>query len=69
MKIRFLKDVTVDIMDPESGSNDTHDRLMRQGVSLDCVEIMPISRGFSNLWLDSGECLIDVRNDCFSQEP
>lgn len=65
MKIRFLKDITVDVMDPDSGDNDTFDRLMRQGVSLDCVDISPISRGFSNVLLDSGEILVDLRNDAF----
>ena len=68
MKIRFLKDVTVDVMDPSNGDNDTYDRLMRQGVSLDCVDIAPISRGFSNVILDNGEVLIDLRNDYFTQE-
>ncbi len=67
MKIRFLKDITVDVMDPDSGDNDTFDRLMRQGVSLDCVDISPISRGFSNVLLDSGEVLVDLRNDSFEQ--
>lgn len=67
MKIRFLKDITVDILDPDSGDNDTFDRLMRQGVSLDCVDISPISRGFSNVLLDSGEVLVDLRNDSFEQ--
>ncbi len=67
MKIRFLKDITVDVMDPDSGDNDTFDRLMRQGVSLDCVDITPISRGFSNVLLDSGEVLVDLRNDSFEQ--
>jgi hypothetical protein len=67
MKIRFLKDITVDVMDPASGDNDTFDRLMRQGVSLDCVDITPISKGFSNVLLDSGEVLVDLRNDSFEQ--
>jgi len=68
MKIRFIKDVTVDVMDPNSGDNDTYDRLMRSGVSVDCVEVLPISRGFSNVYLDSGEVLIDLRNDYFTKE-
>lgn len=67
MKIKFIKDVTVDVID--SADEDAHDRLMRQGVSLDCVEVSPVSRGFSNLILDSGKVLVDVRNDCFTQEP
>lgn len=67
MKIRFLKDITVDVMDPDSGDNDTFDRLMRQGVSLDCVEVTQVSRGFSNVLLDSGEVLVDLRNDSFEQ--
>lgn len=63
MKIRFLHDITVDVLD----QNDTFDKLMREGVSLDCVEITPVSRGFSNVLLDSGEVLVDVRNDSFEQ--
>lgn len=63
MKIRFLKDITVDVFEDD----DTHDRLMRQGISLDCVEVTPVSRGFSNVLLDSGEVLIDLRNDSFEQ--
>lgn len=61
MKIKFTKDITVDVLD----QNDTSDRLMREGVSLDCVEVTPVSRGFSNVLLDSGEVLIDLRNDAF----
>lgn len=61
MKIRFLKDITVDVLD----QNDTSDRLMREGVSLDCVEVTPVSRGFSNVLLDSGEVLVDLCNDAF----
>jgi hypothetical protein len=63
MKIRFLKDITVDVLD----NDDTFDKLMRQGVSLDCVEVTPISTGFSNVLLDSGEVLIDLRNDSFER--
>ena len=63
MKIKFLKDITVDILD----RNDTYDRLMREGVSLDCVEVTPVSRGFSNVLLDSGEVLVDLRNDSFER--
>jgi hypothetical protein len=63
MKIRFLKDITVDILD----QNDTYDRLMREGVSLDCVEVIAVSQGFSNILLDSGSLLVDLRNDSFEQ--
>lgn len=63
MKIKFTKDVTVDVLDQD----DTFDKLMRQGVSLDCVEVTPVSRGFSNVLLDSGEVLVDLRNDSFEQ--
>ena len=63
MKIRFLKDITVDVLDHD----DTFDKLMRQGVSLDCVEVTPVSKGFSNVLLDSGEVLVDLRNDSFEQ--
>lgn len=63
MKIRFLRDITVDVLD----NDDTFDKLMRQGVSLDCVEVTPISGGFSNVLLDSGEVLVDLRNDSFEK--
>lgn len=63
MKIKFTKDITVDVLDQD----DTFDKLMREGVSLDCVEVTPVSRGFSNVLLDSGEVLVDVRNDSFEQ--
>jgi hypothetical protein len=63
MKIKFTKDITVDVLDHD----DTFDKLMREGVSLDCVEVTPVSRGFSNVLLDSGEVLVDVRNDSFEQ--
>ena len=63
MKIRFLKDITVDILDQD----DTFDKLMRQGVSLYCVDVTPVSRGFSTVLLGSGEVLVDVRNDSFEQ--
>ena len=63
MKIRFLKDITVDVLDHD----DTFDKLMRQGVSLDCIEVIAVSRGFSNVLLDSGSLLIDLRNDSFEQ--
>jgi uncharacterized protein (DUF111 family) len=67
MKIKFLKDITVDVICSEDRTNDTCDRLMREGVSLECIEVTPISRGFSNIVLDSGEVLVDLRNDSFEQ--
>lgn len=63
MKIRFLKDITVDVLDQD----DTFDRLMREGVSLDCVEVIPVSRDFSNVLLTEETTLVDVRNDSFEQ--
>ena len=63
MKIRFLKNVTVDVLDRD----DVFDRLMREGVSLDCVEITPVSREFSNVLLESGSLLVDLRNDSFER--
>ena len=63
MKIRFLRDITVDVLD----QNDTFDKLMRQGVSLDCVEVIPISKDFSNVLLNEETALVDVRNDSFEQ--
>lgn len=61
MRIRFLRDITVDVLDRD----DTFDKLIREGVSFDCVEVTPVSRRFSNILLDSGEVLIDLRNDAF----
>lgn len=69
MKIKFVKDVTVEVMCPETGTNDTYDRLMRKGVSVECHDVCPVSEGFSSLWVDAGEVLIDIRNDSFVQEP
>jgi hypothetical protein len=63
MKIKFTKDITVDVLIQD----DTFDRLMREGVSLDCVEVTQVSRGFSNVLLDSGEVLVDLRNDSFER--
>lgn len=65
MKIRFLKDVTADVMAPEDGTNDIYNRLMRQGLVLECNQIVPVSRDFSNIWTDQGECIVDLKNDCF----
>jgi hypothetical protein len=63
MKIRFLRDITVDILNQD----ETFDRLMREGVSLECVEVVPISQQFSNVVLDSESLLVDLRNDSFEQ--
>lgn len=63
MKIHFLKDITVDVLDQD----DTFDRLIREGVSLDCVEVTQVSREFSNVLLDSGEVLVDLKNDSFER--
>jgi hypothetical protein len=63
MKIRFLRDITVDILNQD----ETFDRLMREGVSLECVEVIPVSRQFSNIVLDSESLLVDLRNDSFEQ--
>lgn len=63
MKIKFTKDVTVDVLDQD----DTFDKFMRQGVSIDCVEVIPVSRDFSNILLSEETALIDVRNDSFER--
>lgn len=65
MKVKFLKDVTVDVMEPWTETNDTVDKLMRQGQMVNCSEIVEVSGNFSSIWTDSGDCLISVRNDCF----
>lgn len=63
MKIKFLRDITVDVFD----NDNTFDKLMRKDVSLDCVEINAISKDFSNVVLESGILLVDVRNDSFER--
>jgi hypothetical protein len=63
MKITFLRDITVDMVK----ENDTYDRLMREGVSLECIDIVPISKGFSNVLLNEETTLVDLRNDCFTK--
>ena len=67
MKVKFLKDITVDVMDPSSGETDTFDRLMRRNTLIECDEVTPISSGFSNVYLNDGTVLIDLRNDCFQK--
>lgn len=63
MKIKFTKDITVNVFD----QNDTFDRFIRQGFSLDCIEIIPISKDFSTVLLSEETALVDVRNDSFEQ--
>lgn len=65
MRIKFLKDVTVDVIEPWSGTNDTIEKLMRRGETVDCNEIQDVSKSFSNVWTNSGDCLVSIRNDWF----
>ena len=68
MRVKFIKDITVDVMEPSSGTNDTYDKLMRRGTEIEVNEIVPVSSGFSTLWLDD-TALVDVRNDSFTKAP
>jgi hypothetical protein len=64
MKIVFLKDITVDVLDDKEN---TYDKLIRQGVSIDCVEVVPVSKEFSNVVLDSEEVILDLKNEVFEE--
>jgi ribosomal protein S11 len=66
MKILFLKDVTVEVMEPSSGTNDTYDKLIRANTVIDVEDITPLSKNFSNLYV-SDEIWVNLRNDLFQQ--
>ena len=62
MKIKILKDCTVDVVSPDNG---TYDKFIRNNYEIDCSEIIPLSKGFSNIVMDDGSVLVDLRNDLF----
>lgn len=62
MKLKFVKNVTVDIRDQH---DNTDEKSIRSGSEIDVVEVVPISEGFSDILLASEECLVCVRNDSF----
>ena len=64
MKIKFLKNVTVDITTDDA--NDLYDRLYHRNDIIEC-DIVPISKGFSALHLPNNEYVVDVKNDCFEK--
>jgi hypothetical protein len=64
MRVQFLKDVTVEIVEPDTGDNDTYDRFIRSRTVIDIDEIIPLSETFSNFTV--GDSIwINVRNDLF----
>lgn len=67
MKILFNKTVSIDV---SKYPNDTYVKSFRRNESLEAMEVVPVSRGFVNITLlpgnPLGECLIDVRKDCFT---
>jgi hypothetical protein len=64
MKVQFLRDVTVEVMEPSSGTNDTYDKLIREGTTVEVDELIPLSENFSVFHFND-EVWIDVRNDLF----
>jgi hypothetical protein len=66
MKIIFLKDVIVEVMEPSSGTNDTYDKLIRQGTTVEVDELIPLSENFSVFHFND-EVWIDIRNDLFRE--
>lgn len=67
MRIKFLKPVTVDIIDADNGTNDTYDKLYRSGDIVEITWIADVSSEFSNIRLLSGEWMVDVKKDCFEE--
>lgn len=64
MRVQFLKDVTVEVMEPSSGTNDTYDKLIRQGTTVEVENIVSLSECFSAFHFND-EVWIDIRNDLF----
>jgi hypothetical protein len=64
MKIIFLKNATVEVMEPSSGTNDTFDKLIRQGTTVEVDNVVPLSENFSAFHFYD-EVWIDVKNDQF----
>lgn len=66
MKIIFLKDVTVEIMVTDEGTNDTYDRFVRSNTVIDIDEVVPLSNCFSNFTVGDS-VWINIRNDLFRE--
>lgn len=67
MKVLFLRDVTVDIINPDVGVDYPYDKTIRRNSCVDCDEVIPVSGVFSNILLSTGELIIDLKNDCFQK--
>ena len=64
MKIIFLKNITVDVIQYD----DVYDKCFRNNQILNDVSaIIPFSKNFSNVILSTGETLIEVKNDSFKE--
>jgi hypothetical protein len=64
MRVQFLRDVTVEVMELDTGDNDTFDRLIRSNVAIDVDDIVPLSRNFSNFTVGN-QIWINVKNTSF----
>jgi hypothetical protein len=61
MKVQFLRDVTVEVMEP----NDIYEKLIRQGTIIEVENVVPLSKNFSTFHFDNGVCWVDIKNDLF----
>lgn len=64
MKIEFLKDVSFALVDYKSGKI-TDEIPFRKGEIVKNVEVIQLSKGFSDIVLPTNEIITDVSNDCF----
>jgi len=64
MKIKILRDITLDIATHEE--RDQYYMSFRRNDIVKIESIIPLSKNFSNFVLPSGDVLIDVGNDSFS---
>lgn len=67
MKVKFLKNTTVDIMDAVSCTNDTYDKSFKYGDIVDIDFIEKVSNNFSNIRFNSGIWAVDVLNNSFQE--
>ena len=65
MKVQFLRDVTVEVMEPNSGTNDIDEKLIRQGTIIEVENVVSLSENFSTFHFDNGVCWVDIKNDLF----
>jgi hypothetical protein len=67
MKVKFLKDTTVEVMEPSTGTNDVYDELIRAKTVVEVDDIIPVSSNFVHFYI--GETVwINIRKDLFTRE-